>query len=538
MKKFLLFILPAFFSVFSSYSQPIVIEWQACFGTHLKEVVSDVCPTGDGYIIVAEGNTDSPRGIDILVIRTDLSGNVVWEKYLGGNSSDAPLRILPVGDDTYYISAISGSVDGDISLNPFPDGLSNYWIIMINGSGDIVWDKMYGGNCFERGWDACLTYDGGMVSLGYTCSDDGDISNYFGYWDTWLLKTDSLGNKVWDFTIGTEFLDFPSAVIQTSDNGFLVASGSMPTSGGNITCTPFNYENSEIVLFKLDSMANIEWQQCYGGSENESVKHIIEVEDGYMLACKVNSGDGDMTGSGFHYGTSPQGNVLPDVWIVKINFEGIIQWHKCYGGTAAEYANSIFATNDGGFIVIAETESNDGDVSGKHQPHGYFSDIWVFKINATGDLIWQKCFGGLGYERLDWSGVIDNGDGSYVITSTMDVAENAGDITCVSNYGSMDIWLIQLRDTTVVSSNHMPKPEYAVKAYPNPANEYVVFEMQKPLPLGMITISDIMGREVASMPATGEKTVWQTSGIPSGVYLYRIESKTAIASGKLVILNE
>jgi hypothetical protein len=537
MKKFLLIIQGVLLS-FALYSQPIELEWQACFGTNLKEVVSDVCPTGDGYIIVAEGNTDSPRGIDIFVIRTDLSGNAIWEKYLGGNSSDGVLRILSAGNDSYYISAISGSVDGDISFNPFPDGLSNYWIIKINGSGDIIWDKMYGGNCFERGWDACLTHDGGMVSLGYTCSEDGDISNYYGMWDTWLLRTDSLGNKVWDFTIGTEFLDFPNAIIQTSDKGFLVSSGSMPTTGGNITCTPYDLIFSDIVLFKIDSLANIEWQNCIGGGSDESVKDIIEVEDGYMLACYVYSGDGDMTGSGFHYGTSPQGNVLPDIWLVKIDFDGNIQWQKCYGGTAFDVPNSIFPTNDGGYIVVAETESNDGDVSGKHHPHGYFSDIWVFKINATGDLLWQKCVGGLGYERLDWSGVIDNGDGSYVIASTMDVAENAGDITCVSNYGSMDIWLIQLRDTTVVSSNHFPKPEYSVKAYPNPANDYVVFELQKSLPSGTITISDITGRQVASMPITGEKTVWQPGIIPSGVYLYRIEGATTVASGKLVILNE
>lgn len=538
MRKFILFILLVLLG-FSSFSQPIILEWQTCFGTNLKEVVSDVCPTGDGYIIVADGYTDSPRGIDILAIRTDLSGNVVWEKYFGGNSSDGPVRILPAGNDSYYISAVSGSIDGDISFNPFPDGLSNYWIIKINGSGDIIWDKMFGGNCYDIGWDACLTHDGGIASLGYTCSEDGDISNYYGIWDTWLLRIDSLGNKVWDFTIGTEFLDFPSAIIQTSDKGFLVASGSMPTTGGNITCTPFNYENSDIVLFKLDSLANIEWQLCYGGSGNESVKDIIEVEDGYVLACSVYAGDGDMTGSGFHYGTSPQGDVLPDTWIVKIDFEGNIQWHKCYGGTAAEYVNSIFPTYNGGYIVVAETYSNNGDVSGKHNVHGTGADIWVFEINATGDLIWQKCFGGIGSELLDWSGVIDNGDGSYVITATLFGNANSGDVSCMTTpIGGYDIWLIQLRDTTVVSSNHLPKPVLTVNAYPNPAYEYVIFELGKSLPSGTIIISDVTGRQVASISVAGEKTVWQTKGRPSGIYLYRFEGTTTVASGKLLIINE
>jgi hypothetical protein len=534
MKKFLLTIQVVLLS-FASYSQQIVLEWQACYGTHLKEVVSDVCPTGDGYIIVADGYTDSPRGIDILVIRTDLSGNVVWEKYLGGNSSDGPLRILPAGNDSYYISAVSGSVDGDISLNPFPDGFSNFWIIKINGSGDIVWDKMFGGNCDDIGWDACLTHDGGMVSLGYTCSEDGDISNYYGMWDTWLLRTDSLGNKVWDFTIGTEYLDFPGAIIETSDKGFLVASGSMPTIGGNITCTPYDLIFSDIVLFRIDSLANIEWQKCIGGGSDESVHDIIEIEDGYLLASSVYSGDGDMTGGGFHYGTSPQGNVLPDVWLVKIDFDGNILWQKCYGGTASDVPNSIFPTNDGGYMIIAETSSNDGDVSGYHNEHGYYSDIWVFKINATGDLQWQKCFGGIGYERLDWSGVLDNGDGRYVIASTI-TNLNSGDLTCLATPpGGYDIWLIQLRDTTFVSTNHIPLPKYSVKTYPNPATDYVLFEIEKPLPLGNITISDITGRLVETVTLTGEKTVWETDRVKAGVYLYHLQTLEGSTSGRILI---
>ncbi|KAF0204325.1 MAG: hypothetical protein FD170_230 [Bacteroidetes bacterium] len=536
MKRLLLMMLIIFHNYYL-FSQSVVLEWQACFGTTVKEVAYDVCSTGDGYIIVAERESNT-LGSDIILIRTDLYGNLVWQKFIGGTSSDVPYRIFPAGNDCYYISAISASEDGDISNNPYPDGYVNFWLFMINGSGDIIWDKMYGGTCFDQGWTACHTHDGDIVSLGYTCSDDGDISNYFGSWDTWLLRTDSLGNKVWDFTIGTEFLDFPNSITQTSDRGFLVASGSMPTTGGNITCTPFNYENSDIVLFKIDSSANIEWQKCIGGSDSEVLADILEIEDGYMLAAKVSADDGDMAGSGYHYGTLPQGHPSSDVWLAKMDFEGNIIWHKCYGGTHNEWPNSIFPTPDGGYIVIGETYSNDGDVSGKHNAHGTGSDIWVFKINASGVLLWQKCFGGLGSEKL-WNGVIDNGDGSYVITATLFGNANSGDVSCMTTpIGGYDIWLIQLRDTTVVSSNHIPFDAGMIKVYPNPANDYVVFEFKKPLPSGTISISDITGRQIVSLPIIGEKTVWQPAGVPSGVYLYRIEGATAVASGKLVILKE
>ncbi|MDY0086481.1 MAG: T9SS type A sorting domain-containing protein [Bacteroidales bacterium] len=523
MKKLLFLILLAAHCL-AAYTQPIALEWQACFGTPYKEIVFDVCATGDGYLIAAEGNTNSPRGIDVLLIRTDLTGNIIWEKYLGGSSSDTPTRIFPAGNDTYYISAISGSIDGDISNNPYPDGLSNNWIVMINGQGEIIWDKMYGGNCFERDWDACLTHDGGMASLGYTCSDDGDISNYYGMWDTWLLRTDSLGNKLWDFSIGTAGLDFPSAVIQTSDRGFLVASGSMPTTGGNISCQPYDLETSDIVLFKIDSMANIEWQQCIGGSSEEAVQDMIEVEDGYMLACIVDAADGDMTGSGYHYGYDSQGHPYTDVWLAKLDFEGNIVWHKCYGGTAPDVPNSIFSTGDGGYIVIAETESNNGDVSGKHQPHGYFSDIWVFKINASGDLLWQKCIGGMGYDRLDWSGVLDMGDGSYVIASTMQVAENAGDINCAVNIGSFDIWLIQIRDTTVVGSNEQPAIAQSLLLYPNPSTTQSWLQLpgNTSLAQAQIALYSPAGKLLHKAKPSSHFHKIDVAHLPKGLYLVRL----------------
>jgi hypothetical protein len=504
-------------------TQPVSLEWQACFGTPYREEVYDVCATGDGYIIAAE-KYGNDMGMAMMLIRTGPEGQPIWERLYGGSGDDRPYRIFPAGNDCYYVYAISASSDGDLSNSPYPGGYSNFWIMKINGIGDIIWDTVYGGTCYDEGWDACLTHDGGMASLGYTCSEDGDISNYYGMADTWLLRTDSLGNKLWDFTIGTAGLDFPSAVIQTSDRGFLVATGSMPTSGGNINCQPYNLDYSDIVLFKIDSMANIQWQQCIGGSGNEAIQDMIEVEDGYMLACIVQAADGDMTGSGYHYGWNSNGDPYTDVWLAKLDFEGNIVWQKCYGGTAPDVPNSIFPTGDGGYIVIAETESNNGDVSGKHQPHGYFSDIWVFKINASGDLLWQKCIGGMGYDRLDWSGVLDMGDGSYVITSTMQVAENAGDINCAENIGSFDIWLIQIRDTTVVGSSEQPAIAQSLLLYPNPATTQSWLQLPENTALAQaqIELYSPAGKLLHKTKPSSHFHKIDVAHLPKGLYLVRL----------------
>ncbi|HOI87407.1 MAG TPA: T9SS type A sorting domain-containing protein [Lentimicrobium sp.] len=208
-----------------------------------------------------------------------------------------------------------------------------------------------------------------------------------------------------------------------------------------------------------------------------------------------------------------------------------IVWQQCLGDETTTHYHTVAKTSDGFFLALGLNIDN-----GTTNYHGS-SDIWLIRTDSLHIILWQKCFGGLGSEKL-WNGVIDNGDGSYVITATLFGNANSGDVSCMTTpIGGYDIWLIQLRDTTVVSTNHIPYDAGMVSVYPNPANDYVVFELKKPLPVGNITISDITGRLVTTMALTGEKTVWQTGEIPTGVYLYRIKGATSVASGKLLIMN-
>jgi hypothetical protein len=525
MKKVLsaIFLLSFFIS---GTSQPLVIEWQNCFGGSMDDKAFDLVRTQDGYLIAGFWELR-----DVWLIKTDLAGNLIWEKKLGGSDIEGPKRILSLNDGNYVIVCGSYSSDGDIGNDPYPES-NDYWVVKVNGSGDILWERIYGGNCIEQMWDGVKTTDGGIIALGYTCSEDGDISNYYGTWDTWIIKLDNDGNKIWDFTMGTEDFDIASAIIETSDRGFLVSCSSTPTTGGNIDCQPFN-EFAEIVLFKLDSVANIEWQQCYGGSDSESVLDIVETVDGYLLACSAYSNDGDIIGAGYHLGYENSGSQTRDIWLVKIDINGNIIWSKCYGGTKNETPHRVFQTEDSGFIVFGEAGSFDGDVTGNHSAGPGISDIWVFKIDSVGQLLWQQCIGGNGYERIE-SGVVDNGNGSYAIASTI-YDFNSGQVECPTTIGSYQVWVIQVRDTTVVSVPEKLLAVNAVKVYPNPANEYVLFELQKPLHTGTITITDITGRPISSFPITGEKTVWQTEGVKPGVYLYKLESNGKIGDGKILI---
>jgi hypothetical protein len=518
----------------ASSAQPFAIEWQNCFGDSRDERAMDLVKTNDGYLIASIYPSIETKE-DILLIKVDKYGNEIWKKRYGGSDYDGVVRIFPTIDDSgFLLVGRSASSDGDISNDPYPDS-QDYWIVKINNSGDILWQKIYGGSDTEYPITGVTTFDKGILAYGNTYSNDGDISQYFGKWDSWMIKLDSTGNKVWDFTIGNSGTSFATDIIETSDHGLLVSSVYYPGIGGNIECEPYNL-NADIVVVKTDSSANVEWQECYKGSAHETTRASIEVSDGYILACEASSNDGDVAGAGYHVGYQGAHNQYPtsDIWLLKIDFSGNIIWTKCYGGSKNEFANRIFPTDDGGFIVFGETGSYDGDVTGNHSSGPPYTDIWVIKVNSVGDLLWQQCFGGNGFERL-WAGVVDNGDGSYVIASTINDF-NSGQVNCPTTNGSKQIWLIKITDTTTVGINERIKPEAVLKVYPNPANGYVVFETVN-RSTGLISITDIFGRLVAEVSVKELKTVWDTKGVRPGVYLYHLNNGMQMTSGKIMITN-
>ncbi len=123
-----------------------------------------------------------------------------------------------------------------------------------------------------------------------------------------------------------------------------------------------------------------------------------------------------------------------DAWVVKLNSSGNILWQKCLGGTNSDGAYSIQQTGDGGFIVAGETDSNDGDVSGKHGD----ADYWVVKLNSSGDIEWQKCLGGT-FRDVAQS-IQQIGDWGFIVAGSTE--SNNGDVS--GNHGSYDSWVVKL----------------------------------------------------------------------------------------------
>ncbi|MBE9480207.1 MAG: T9SS type A sorting domain-containing protein [Bacteroidetes bacterium] len=525
------------------------IQWQQCYGSSEMDKSYGIAAKENGYLLAIHIGTDEPgitnyHGLgDIWIVNTDSSGNIVWERCFGGSSGDVPQKIKKANDNEYYIYGYTFSTDGDVQSGN--NGYSDLWVVKINGQGDLLWEQTYGCTGYDEPRDMILTPDGGFVMIDRIGIGGGDVTNFYGSGDVWMCKCDSLGNIEWEKTLGNQWLDSGVSMILNSEGNIMMI-GATAHYGGIVDCNADD-GYGDVWLVELNLSGEILWQRCYGGSYYDLGYDIKELEDGYIFTAGSNSNDGDVTGHHGPAGNAPDG--WPDIWVVNIDNQGSIIWQKSLGGTDSEYPKYLTQTAEGGILVIGTTYSNDGDVSGNHSmPGGYDMDIWVVKLSPEGEIEWQHCYGGWGTERLETPHtILKKGDYNYVIASSTDYKSGNDDIQCdIHANGDRDVWVFEIEDTSTNIINTQ-KTDNAIKVYPNPATDYVVFKIKdKSKKIKgdnvIIRISNVFGEVVTTLPIKNNQSsiknqeiVWDTRNIKSGVYFYNLNLEGFSKIGKIVI---
>jgi hypothetical protein len=512
------------------------ITWQACFGGSGTDWIFDIIETDDGgYFLL--GTTASQNGDitnnhgewDIWLVKTDSVGNLLWQRCYGGSDIDYSTNIIKDNQGNYYFGGDVSSDDGDVQSGNH--GIYDRWIVKIDSEGEIIWEQCYGGSNDDYGGTLMWLSDGNILVYGAAHSGDGDVPINYGFLDIWLMKINPEGEILESHVYGNQLHNNVFSVIETSDGGYFFA-GKAGCIGGMVQG---DYKGDvDVWVVKLNSQFEIEWQQLYGGTyQDYGYRGAIELEDGYIFTAITNSNDFDV--SGFH-GTP--GLYESDIWAVKIDFTGNIVWQKCLGGNDYDWAGTLHLANDDGFYIIGETQSNNGDVSGNHSyPNWGWSDIWIVKLSSEGELEWQKCYGGLGDERI-YNGAIKKSDNHWILGGR--ASYNSDDVNC-SLYGEYneDFWVFELDtvDTTWVIEYHNENDMVTVK--PNPAGEWTSFNYKLPVNSseGLIEITDVSGAVIERITVTGTEgqKVWDTRKIKSGVYFYMLNVSGNSKSGKIVI---
>jgi hypothetical protein len=294
------------------------IEWQKCFGGTSADRATSILQTEDGGYIAA-GLTSSTNGdvsgnhgsTDVWIVKMTSEGTLTWQKCLGGSGGDDARSIAQTEDGGYIVAGATTSTNGDvlgihISNPPYSYQTNDGWIVKLDDTGAIEWQKCLGGIDNDYAQSVVQTADGGYIVAGSATSNDGDVSGNHGGADCWIVKLDDTGSIEWQECLGSIGEDMGYSIQQASDGGYILAAAA-GYDGGDVS--GFHGGMTDYWILKLTDAGSIEWHECLGGSGTDTPYSIqLTTDDGYIVAGVSGSSNGDVTGN---HGNS-------DYWIVKI----------------------------------------------------------------------------------------------------------------------------------------------------------------------------------------------------------------------------
>ena len=295
-------------------------------------------------------------------------------------------------------------------------------VLLIAQAPDLQWSKTFGGSSFDNAWRITKSGDGNFYIGGYIESVDGDIEENNGVIDYWIIKNDEGGDLLWVKNFGGTSVDILTTILATNDSGF-IAGGYTYSNDGDVSG---NHGSTDYWVIKVDAEGNLQWQRTYGGSSTDILRSInITSDEGYILTGDARSDDGDISE---HHGTTDES----DYWIVKIDSEGEIEWEHSYGGTDDDEPKSMLVLSNGDLVVSGWSKSNDDDISFNHGDR----DVWVLKLDAYGNILWEKSYGSNGDDYC-YSSVCTNAN-NLIFSGSTD--SNNGDVTGYHG-GFYDVWV-------------------------------------------------------------------------------------------------
>ncbi|MFA5363964.1 MAG: hypothetical protein WC325_02140 [Candidatus Bathyarchaeia archaeon] len=348
--------------------EPSWVMWSKTYGGADAENTSSMVEIVDGYYVILA---------DRLLLKIDANGNMEWNQTISQNENDLTSMLIQANDGGFVIAGNTYS---------YGAGLSDFWLVKTDSTGNVQWNQTYGTEYYERALALTQTFDGGYALVG-EAYDAGENALF--------VKTDGSGNMVWNKTYSVGTANRFTDVIQTVDGGFVLVGSTNPVGG-----------DRDGWITKLNFTGGVEWSHTFDLNDNDYFNKIIQTTDGkYTIAGSTNSFESSQY----------------DFWLAKLDTTGYMLWNQTYGGPRDDQCSSVIQTSDGGYALAGSTTS-----------YGYGnSDVWLVKTDDEGNMQWTKNYGGERNDRA--AALLETSDGGYIL------------VCSTESFGteSIDVWVFK-----------------------------------------------------------------------------------------------
>lgn len=452
-----------------------------------------IIETPDSCYVIAgrQGTTSSYTTYGMRLLKTDINGDTLWKRYIGGTDEDGAYNVLLCPDNGFLITGYTKS---------YGSGGKDVYIVKTDGSGLVEWEKVYGFESDEEAFTAALAPDGGYL-IGATSTHktvEGDI---------WLLKLNAACDTLWTKWYGGEKRDEVNEIYPTVDDNFILA-GSIghPEGVGYIT---------NVYVMKLDQNGDTLWTREFGTNDYYDTGEDIYVND-----------DGTYLLAGYHHWRN---------WLAKLDANGDTLWTRSYGDDHAIGFTSIARKKDGNFVMT----------NGRNN----VSMLCVATVDPDGNMViadtvqWSP---EINYAASQAEGydVCANAFGGYMVTGKgKPSGENIGtwNIILYRKGGTLTpLPPLGIDEFPLISSGHNSLP---LDVFPNPFSHFTTFQLESTEPgIAEMQISDITGRVVYKVEAVriqkGQTQIsWSVDTLPGGIYFCRVQSGNKIYTAKIIHLQ-
>ena len=456
--------------------------WTRTYGGSGYDEGNSILQLNDGGYFVL-GNSSSFSSYDkIYLLRINSSGDTLWSRIYGQDSYNDGYRIRPTPDSGFIIAGIANAMFSN----------EDCYLLKINGSGDTLWSRKYGGLGVDEGYAVQPTSDGGYILVGYTDSygTGGDI---------YLIKTDAGGDTTWTRTYGNTDVDFGSDARELPGGGYIII-GTTVSYGPNL---------DDVYIIKTNPNGDSIWTRTYGKPNH--------VDWGLALDLLPDSG---FIVAGW---TCPMSGVNAEAYLLRLKANGDTLWTRTFGGADDDYARYVQKTPDGGFIVTGFTYSY-----GAGQ-----CDVWLLKVNAGGDTVWTKTVGG---PEVDAGAtVIPTSDHGYIAVGYSESFDPNGDIYVIKIAPDMGV--------TQETNGNRQKTAHLFEIQPNPIhNEFTIQYALSGQAEVRILLFDVSGRLIsvlANDPQSSgvHREQFKRTNLPQGIYFITIDIEGRRETRKIILLK-